>query len=165
MSTKDGATAAPFTIRVATPTDLDALVALRVAMFRETGKVPADDPLTEFAASTRAYLAECLPTGEFRAWVAEAGGEIVGTSGLCFFRRAPTRRNTSGLDAYILNMYTVPKWRGRGVAAALVARILAWVREETPARHVFLHAEHRARPVYERAGFVAQDDVMDLWLD
>ncbi len=153
------------TLRRATEADLDALLTLRVAMFRETEGVPDADPMTEFAEATRSYLARALPAGEFIAFVAEAEGRIVGTSGLVFFQRAPTRRNLSGRDAYILNMYTLPDWRGRGIAAALVERILDFLRSETDVTYVFLHAEQKARPVYTRAGFAPEEHSMGLPID
>lgn len=161
----DFPTPPPLPIRLATAADLDALLTLRIAMFRELAKVPDDDPLTDFIEATRLYLARALPRGEFLAFVAEAEGRIVATSGLVFFQRAPIRRNLSGREAYILNMYTVPAWRGQGIAQALVEWIVEYVRTETEAKHVFLHAAPSARPVYERAGFTALDDAMGIWLD
>ena len=159
------ATTGKATIRHATERDLDALVALRVALFRETGGVPDEDPLAAFTAATRCYLADAVPAGDFVSFVAEADGRVVSASGLIFFRRAPTARNLTGRDAYVLNMYTVPEWRGRGLATALVERILEFVRDETDCPRVFLNAEEQARPIYARAGFAAEENYMALWLD
>lgn len=160
------ATDAGYTIRRATEADVADLVALRVALFRETGGAEEDDPMADFEEATFAYLASVVPSGELIAFVAEApDGTLVATSGLIFFQRAPTQRNLTGRDAYILNMYTVPAWRGRGIAHALVERLLGYLRTETNVPHVFLHAQRKARPIYERAGFRAMEDLMALWLD
>jgi len=156
---------AGYTIRRATVDDIDALVQFRVAMQREVGKTPLSDPMAEFTRATREYLLAALPEGTFIAWVADAGGAIVGTSGLIFFKRPPTARDAASSDAYIINMYTVPEWRKRGIAGALVDRIITFVKTETSTRRIFLRAETEARPVYERAGFVAATDVMDLYVD
>jgi len=157
---------ASYTIRRATIDDIDALVQFRVAMQREVGKTPLSDPMAEFTRATREYMLTALPEGTFIAWVADADdGAIVGTSGLIFFKRPPTARDSASSDAYIINMYTVPEWRKRGIAGALVEQIITFVRTETSTKRIFLRAETEARPVYERAGFVAATDVMDLYID
>lgn len=154
-----------YRVRRATVEDLEGLVRLRVAMFRETGRVSDADPMAEFAAATRDYFAACVASGELVAFVAEAGGgRLVASSGLSFIRRAPTRRNLTGRYGYLLNMYTEPAWRGRGIAAALVARVLEFARNEAGLQHIYLHAEPLARPIYGRAGFSADDEAMVIRL-
>lgn len=154
-----------FTVRLATVEDLEVLVQLRVAMQSEVSRTTGGSGhLPSFEDATRRYFQETLGTGEFLAWLAEADGAIVGTSGLVFFRRAPTPRNLLGRDAYVLNMYTTPEWRGRGVASALLAELIAYVRT-TGVCTIRLHAEKGARPIYSRAGFVARDDEMELRLE
>ncbi|MBD2524509.1 GNAT family N-acetyltransferase [Nostoc sp. FACHB-133] len=37
--------------------------------------------------------------------------------------------NLSGLEAYILNVYTIPMWRGQGIATALLKEIICFVCE------------------------------------
>ena len=85
---------------------------------------------------------------------AAGAGRLVACSGLVLFRRPPSRRNLSGWEGYVMNMYTEPAWRGRGLATALLGECVAYVRSETPARRIRLHATAAGRPVYERAGFV-----------
>jgi GNAT superfamily N-acetyltransferase len=51
-----------------------------------------------------------------------------------------------------MNMYTVPEWRGRGVATALLREIIKFVKG-TGARRIWLRATEEGRPVYEKAGF------------
>jgi hypothetical protein len=45
-----------------------------------------------------------------------------------------------------------------------VARVLAFARDEAGLRHVYLHAEPLARPIYERAGFIVDDEAMAIRL-
>lgn len=74
-------------IRRATLDDIESLVRLRLALFREMGSLSSDSDAIACAYATRAYLRQKLPTGEFLAWVAEEGSAIVNTSGLTFFTR------------------------------------------------------------------------------
>ena len=93
--------------------------------------------------------------------MAEASGQVVAISGLVLFERPPDARNPAGMDAYLMNMYTLPGWRGRGLASALLGEIIAFVRT-TPARRISLHATDVGRSVYESAGFLPATSVMEL---
>ena len=121
------------------------------------------DSEREVLELTRKYVADKLPSGELLVWFAEEDGRIVGTGGLLFFDRPPTLRYKPELHAYVLNMYTLPEWRGKGVATALLRHIIEYVKT-TPARRVSLHASEMGRSVYERLGFVASSGAMTLSL-
>lgn len=146
-------------IRQATLDDLDTLIELRLAFSREVGNPNADK--TPLAEATREYLARKMPAGEYRVWVAQQDDRIVGVGGLVFLERPPTSRNLSGLEAYITSMFTVPDCRRRGVATALLAEIMAFVRQ-TNARRTWLRATQAGKPIYDKAGFVSGPSYMEL---
>lgn len=150
------------TIRLAEMSDLEQIVALRMAFMREMQPESIESEV-EVTELTRWYVRDKLSSGEFMVWFAEEDGQVVGTSGLVFFHRPPTFRNTSEVNAYILNMYTLPEWRGRGIASMLLERIIEHVKT-TRARRVTLHASDMGRPVYERFGFVDCSSEMILKL-
>jgi GNAT superfamily N-acetyltransferase len=149
-------------IRRADRNDIDALIRLRIDFLREMGSSGPSEAEGELKAAIRRYLEEEIDSGRFLAWVAENGGEIAATSGLILSRRMPTGRSPSGLDAYVLNMYTVPGYRKRGLAARLLGEIVRYVKEETPARRIWLRDTGTGRSVYLRAGFVDCDRDMEL---
>jgi ribosomal protein S18 acetylase RimI-like enzyme len=140
-----------FLIRRATSQDIPVLVDLRLKMQQETGHLTKR--LAELGHATREYLREALPAETFLVWVVEARAQIVATSGLIFFHKPPSERNLSGIEAYILNMYTLPEWRGQGIATALLNTMMAFIKE-TEAHRVWLYATHDGKPLYEKAGFV-----------
>lgn len=148
-------------IRLATLEDVETLVRLRVTFLEEVGNFGEGVDTRAVSEAFRNYLLRKLPAGEFLAWVAEEEGEIVATSGLVFFERPPNGTSPAGLEAYVMNMYTRPEWRGRGLATALLDAAILHVKR-TDARRVWLHATDVGRPVYERAGFVASDTEMEL---
>ncbi|OYE00485.1 hypothetical protein CDG79_34875 [Nostoc sp. 'Peltigera membranacea cyanobiont' 232] len=102
-----------------------------------------------------------MPSGEFLAWVAEVDSQIVATSGLVFFQRPPYNGNLSGLEAYIMNVYTIPMWRGLGIATALLKEIISFVRA-TEAKRLWLHATEDGKPMYEKFGFVLTSKEMEI---
>jgi GNAT superfamily N-acetyltransferase len=151
-----------FSVRLATADDLDALVQLRMDFLREVNGRELEN-MQALHDNLHAYFARHLPSGDFLAWLAETESEIIGTSGLVFSHRPPSFNNTTGLDAYVMNMYTLPAWRGRGVARTLLHHLLEYVRT-TPCRHVSLHATEQGRPLYDSMGFRQNDEVMELLL-
>ena len=58
-----------------------------------------------------------------------------------------------GVEALIVNVYTEPDWRRRGLAALLMQRVLDYTRDHRITR-VLLHASKDGRPLYESLGFV-----------
>src|SRR5579859_5212292 len=124
-------------IRRATAGDIDALVHLRLALFHELH--PSIQDATSLEVATRHYLMRTLPAEEFLAWVVEEEDDIVACSGLVLFRRPPTDRNLTGIEAYVMNMYTVPEYRGSGLAQALLREITQYVRQRS-IKYIWLRA-------------------------
>jgi GNAT superfamily N-acetyltransferase len=141
-------------IRRATADDADEMARLRRDMQAEL-LTTGDRTLALDAASSRQnreYFREKLPTGEFVAFLAETGSVIAGTSGMVVYRAPPTQGNATGVEGYIMNMYTVPAYRGRGIATLLLDHLVEHVRG-LGGHRVWLRASEVGRPVYERFGF------------
>jgi len=152
-----------FTTRRATLDDVEKLVQLRLMLFRETKDFEGEAP-PELIEITRRYLREKIPTSQFVSWIAEVDGHMVGISGLVFFEKPPNEANRSGLEAYIMNMYTLPQWRGRGIASVLLQNLIQFVKTTTDARRIWLHTTKDGKHVYENAGFVFTTDDMEYLL-
>ena len=87
--------------------------------------------------------------------------EVVGTGAVSFYQVMPTYHNPSGKKAYIMNMYTHPDYRRRGIAY----RVLELLTAEAEMRQidaVTLEATAAGRPLYEAFGFTAMRDEMEL---
>ncbi len=151
----------PPTVRRATLDHVEALARLRLALLCEMGNVRDESQEAPLLDAIRDYLQRKMSTDEFLAWVAEVDGQVVAISGLVFFERPPDAGNPTGVDAYLMNMYTLPAWRGRGLANALLDEIIGFVRS-TPARRIWLHATDAGRSVYTKAGFRQSTREMEL---
>ena len=103
-------------------TDIPVLVELRVAFLAEVAGADPND--ADLAKALTEYFSASLPSGEFIAYVAEVQNRVVASSGLIFHKHPPSAKNPSGLEAYIMNMYTAPAWRGRGIASALLQELV-----------------------------------------
>ena len=151
-------------IRRARPADLEALVATRVALFRELGHGPSDAALLEFQTACRPPMVEVLRDGRGAAWLAMGeDGAVRGAAILLDYLRLPSPTNLATREGYLLNVWVAPEWRRQGVASALVEAAIEEGRLRRLAR-IRLHATVDGRSVYERLGFSGREDEMELVL-
>jgi len=151
----------PIVIRSATLDDLEPLVALRVALFEAMGQ---RGPLLDAAVpAIRSYIRRHLPTGAFRVWVAQRGVPVVAAIGLVIHSVPPSPANPVGKEAYIMNLFTRPEVRRRGIARRLMAHVLDVVRSEGILK-ARLYATPDGRPLYESIGFAVADDEPEMQL-
>jgi len=139
------------TIRQATIADIEVLLDHRVAMFQDMGFT---DPqaLDEVRATSRPYFETALPANGYVAWLAEAGGEVVAGAGVVLSAWPGGPWDGQSRRAWILNVYTAPAWRRRGLARRLMGVVLDWCRSER-FRIVSLHASAEGRRLYTAMGF------------
>jgi ribosomal protein S18 acetylase RimI-like enzyme len=152
-----------FRVRKATAGDAATLGRLRHALFRESGRQP-EAGAPPFEADATAALAETIARGTCEAWLAESDArEAIGSVALLLLPRLPSPESRAQQEGYLLNVYTLPEWRRRGVAASLVAAAVARARELGLAR-IRLHATEDGQRVYAAAGFQSRQDEMELRL-
>lgn len=139
-------------IRAADLNDLKHILHHRTTMFEEMG---FRDPgvLRQVEGSSREYFSRALNNGTYRAWLAEGSEEgVVAGGGIVIADWPGYPGEGLAKRAWILNMYTEPQARGRGIAKRLLNVILDWCRANG-FRTVSLHASPAGRPLYESAGF------------
>lgn len=141
------------TIRPATVEDVPIIVHHRRAMFADMGHT---DPagLDAMCESFAPYLARAIAEGAYRGWLAQTrDGRVIAGGGL-IVHEWPSRPVVPAEPrrAYILNVYTEPDYRGRGIARRIVSDIIEWCRTQG-FRSVSLHASTAGRRLYETMGF------------
>lgn len=138
-------------IRQARVEDIPVIVRHRLAMYQAMG-VGDVKSRAEMAAASARILPEAMADGSFRSWLAEVNGRAVAGGGVFVTQWLSHPRDLLCRRATILNVYTDPEYRRRGIARKLMETILACCRSEGFA-DVFLHASHEGRPLYEGMGF------------
>jgi GNAT superfamily N-acetyltransferase len=149
------------TVRRATAQDIETLASLRMEFMRETGSLQDETIAPSLFEATLKYLTAKLPQEQYAAWLAEAesrtprgvGAEAVAISGVALLERPPTPSNPSGLEGYIVNIYTRPAWRSQGLGSHMLALAIDYLKERG-ARRAWLRATAVGQRLYERAGFV-----------
>jgi len=138
-------------LRPAGMEDIPALVDMRVQLFQSIQLHPEEE-LNLLAQNCWSYFAHAIPSGAYRAWVAETATGIVATGGVIIHQTIPTILNAHGREGYVVGMYTLPEWRKLGIARAIIQTILDFLRQEGVAIST-LRATVSGRPLYERIGF------------
>ena len=149
-------------IRQATLADVEVIARHRAAMYRDMGVI-TPEAAARLIVATEAYLREATPRGEYVGWLAsvDAATDAV-VAGVGVQRRrtlpAPRRRPdgavhiTEGRQAIVVNVYTEPAFRRRGLSYRLMLELLGWARA-TGLESLVLHASPDGRALYERLGF------------
>ena len=131
-------------------------LAVRLEMLREIGGFPEEHVFSDaFIWQTADYL-----TGENQTTLlAVDGGQPVACATLCYLTLLPTLDHPTGCRAHLMNVYTAPTHRRRGLAKQLVIQLM----EEAQARgvtEISLDATAAGRPLYEALGFRANGEGM-----
>ncbi|NHI94105.1 MAG: GNAT family N-acetyltransferase [Candidatus Lokiarchaeota archaeon] len=147
--------------RIANLNDLNDLITLRVEFLREIQYMNDDKLSAELMGKLRQYFERSISSGDFIAWIALDRDEIIGTSGICFLIHPPSNKNISGKEAYIMNMYTKPKWRKQGIGTVLLDKVI----EEATKRRIkkiILDTTEAGKSIYVKRGFQFVDNAMYL---
>jgi GNAT superfamily N-acetyltransferase len=147
------------TCRKADMNDIDDLVRLRIIFLKEALRSDTQDGDPDIALSLHSYFKATMADNSFISWLALDGNRIVGTSGLCFYQLPPSFKNPTGDNAYIMNMFTDPQYRGQGIAQMLFSKVVSEA-EQRGYKRIVLHATEMGRPVYRKFGFKETDDEM-----
>jgi GNAT superfamily N-acetyltransferase len=140
------------TIREAEQQDLGVILHHRRAMFEDMGQED-EVALTAMEASSRPFFAQALVEGWYRAWLAQnAAGEVLAGGGILILPWPSHPRDSQTRRPMIVNVYTEPGYRRRGLARRLMVAMLDWLREQGYGT-VSLHASDFGRSLYESLGF------------
>ena len=139
-------------IREANVKDLEILLRHRRMMWWDMGRRD-EAALGLMEEAAREYFAAAVPDGTYRGFlVMTAHNDIAGGAGIVLSAWPGTLGQRSPRRAMILNMYVEREYRRRGIARALMVKMISWCRENG-FRNVGLHASDEGRPLYEQLGF------------
>lgn len=145
------------TIREALPRDIPEIVRLRRAMYEDMN-YNDQNALDAMANLSAGYLANAMAQGSFRSWLAIMEDRVVAGGAVII---SPWPAHPYDLEcrrATILNVYTDPRYRRRGIARRLMQTMITWCPREGFAR-VTLHASDDGRHLYESLGFEPSNEM------
>lgn len=145
----------------ATLEDIDVLTETRVEVLRAANRLSDQADMSEVREQSYRYYKRALVEGTHSACLVFDGDRFVGAGGVSFYQVMPTYHNPSGKKAYIMNMYTVPQYRRRGIAYHTLD-LLVQEAKDREITAISLEATDMGRPLYEKYGFVNMKDEMEL---
>jgi GNAT superfamily N-acetyltransferase len=147
--------------RFATEEDIDLLTTSRVEVLKAANKLDDDVDMTGVETTSREYYKKALADGSHRAVLVMDGDKFIGAGGVSFYQVMPTYHNTSGKKAYIMNMYTNPNYRRKGIAYKTLD-MLVEAAKDRGIKQISLEATEMGRPLYEKYGFTQMESEMEL---
>lgn len=145
----------------ATLEDINTLVETRIEVLRAANKLCADTDMGEVERQSYLYYQKALSDGSHIAYLVFDESGCIGTGGVSFFQVMPTYHNPSGKKAYIMNMYTNPKYRRKGSAYKTLDMLIKEIKSKGISS-ISLEATDMGRPLYEKYGFVKMNSEMEL---
>lgn len=149
--------------REATKDDIKILAKLRVEFLQEVEEPSLDEPSSLLNTSIFQHFTEKMQKNEFISWFAIENGEIIATSGVSYLEVPPSFGNISGKEAYIMNMYTKPSFRTKGIGTKLLDIIIDEIKKKG-IKKIRLHTTEIGKHVYLRKGFKDSNTEMVLYL-
>jgi len=151
-------------IRPATVQDAEIIGYHRARMFHDMGQIP-DHLFESFRSRSAERLRELLDSGEYLGWLAANAAkpdQIVAGAGVQLRQVLPHPGNdqafAEGRHGLIINVFTEPEWRRRGLAKLLTNTIITWSREQN-LDGLVLHASGDGRALYEQLGFISTTEM------
>ena len=147
-----------FTIREATPNDIKTVMHHRRSMFVDMG-YRDERALKAMETTSQPFFLNGLLQGSYRGWlVEEALGRVVAGGGIIIFEYHSTPLDPFPKRPVVVNMYTEPGYRRRGLARRLMEVMIDWCRKEGFGS-VILHASDDGRSLYESLGFTPTNEM------
>lgn len=137
--------------RLAQKEDVPILTKLRIDFLKDYwGPNQENESLLETELTS--YFKEEIESGEYIAWIAFMGEIPIATGGMKIIRKPGSFRIPSGVCAYIMNIFTYPTYRRKGIAKTLFNKLI----ETGKAKGIQffeLHATEDGLQLYLNEGF------------
>ena len=149
------------TYHLATIEDLDTLTENRIRVLRAANQLSDSVDVANITRETRNYYLKSFKQNAHIAYLVYDGDRVVAAVGVSFFQVMPTFSNPSGKKAYIMNMWTAPSYRRKGIARQTLDLLVSAAKSKG-IDFIALEATEMGRPLYEKYGFRQMSDEMYL---
>lgn len=143
--------------RIARPADYGQMAHLYWMYVTENKDFPG---MTE-EAFTRRFLTflETVIGVDYICWVAEEAGRIVSAVYIGMLEKMPVPSGERLRLGYVANVFTLPAYRNRGIAAELMDTVQDWARTHS-FETLFVLPGNQSVPFFERQAFAADHAIM-----
>jgi GNAT superfamily N-acetyltransferase len=146
-----------FVIREGRSDELAVVVYHRRRMFEEMGYTDVQQ-LAALDRSSEEFFGPALAAGTYRAWFVEVEGAVIAGGGVLILPFQPGPLDPRPERPWIVNVFTEPAYRRKGLARILMTEMVEWCRAQG-FTVVSLHASDAGRPVYDGMGFLPTNEM------
>ena len=143
--------------RIASPADFGQLAHLYWIYASEENDSPEldeDEFTRRFYAFLKAYMGV-----DYICWVAEGAGKMVSAVYVGTLEKMPSPSGERLRIGYVANVFTLPDFRNRGIAAGLMDTVQDWARTHS-FETLFVLPGEKSVPFFERQAFSADNGMM-----
>jgi len=138
-------------LRKATIADLELLINLRLDFLNDGNDHITTEETTAIRFQLDTYYRKYLPDS-FIAVLAEIDDKVVATAFLAISEKPANLNFITGKTGTLLNVFTYPSYRGRGVATQVIREIIAEAKK-LGVSAIELLATPAGKPLYQKFGF------------
>ena len=132
-----------------TKADVDLLMQVRLEMLREVNDLSNEYVYDEIlVAESRKYF----ENGNQTTVLAFENEKVVGCASLSYIWVMPTFDHPTGTRAHLMNVYTKPEYRRKGISKRMVEMLINEAKEKG-VTEISLDATEMGIPLYEALGF------------
>jgi len=140
------------TYHKAGPDDVQALVDFRIVFALELTGKQQPRAIENLREQMTAFFNRATADQSCISILAKCNGRVAGIGSLQMREQPGNFRNPSGRWGYIMNMYTVPEFRRKGICTAILDSLVEEGRKSGITAFE-LHATRPGEPVYRKNGF------------
>lgn len=119
------------------------------------------EPSRRLLVENRRYYRTHIADGSHLAFIAAVDGTDCGCGAICLTAELPSPDNPTGRCAYLMNIYVRSEFRNRGVAHAIVERLIMEAHVRGCCK-IYLETTDMGEPVYSSLGFEPMEGMMKL---
>ena len=146
------------TLRRATPDDAPTITAQRHQMFADN-ELTTEARYKEMDLTFEPWVRERLTDGRYVGLFLEENTTILAACGIFYMDFPPHYLDPNPIRAYLLNFYTAPEARGRGLATQLLQHAVDECKKAN-VQVITLHASKFGKPIYEKFGFTQNNEMI-----
>lgn len=139
--------------RLASLNDLEQLVQLRFLMQSEVNDLKNEQVPLNYFNDVREYFKTAFADETYVSAVATARDKIIGTAGVCIYKKPPSITGGTGRVGYVTNVYVIDSFRGQGIGQQLMKE-LNQLAENMKLDKLHLGTTPDGLSVYRAAGYV-----------
>lgn len=134
----------------------------RINLLREIEDFNNGKDISALEDATKQYYLSHINKNLF-SWGILYENNLVAIGSLCLFERIPYKENLTGLEGYILNIYTSPQYRKQGLANRILDEMIKYA-SKIHIKRLWLNSSKKGIKFYENRGFMQKMNEMELFL-